>query len=237
MPDDHPSRDMISINLSKANDQPDYTVRAIDFYTPSINHRSHPRGDTRISHVFTDELASYILQRLERIGPAPTIEGYPEDVVQLDGATLGRTRIMANLREGGGLHVILRFAHCIGDLAALFAFDAQLGRSPISDGEAAMLRAIEAVHLPVINMADECVSRVLQDEQRRAIEDRLTRVSQEIEELRFYFHLLARHIANKDAMPNLQYAQQPMAVGQPPRAAMHEAARPYTFGRGGSGGS
>lgn len=199
--DTHPSNDMVSITLSKRADQDDYTVRSVEFISPALNHRSQPKKDLLIEQVFNEDLAVYMRQRLEHVRRRHMVESYPDDIVELQTATLGRTRLLSNLRANGNGNVIIRFAHFVGDFEGVFAFDAPLGRSAIKDGEVAMLKAIEAVHLPVINMADECVSRVLQDDQRRVIEDRLNKVSAEIDELRFYFHLLARHIANTDARP------------------------------------
>ncbi len=199
--DTHPSNDMVSITLSKRADQYDYTVRSVEFISPFLNHRSQPKKDLLIEQVFNEDLAVYMRQRLEHVGRRHMVESYPDDIVELQTATLGRTRLLSNLRANGNGNVIIRFAHFVGDFEGVFIFDAPLGRSAIKDGEAAMLKAIEAVHLPVINMADECVSRVLRDDQRRVIEERLSKVSSEIDELRFYFHLLARHIANTDSHP------------------------------------
>ncbi|MEO0989528.1 MAG: hypothetical protein AAFX00_01115 [Pseudomonadota bacterium] len=131
------------------------------------------------------------------------VSSYPDYRLTLPGLALTKARVLVTRAGGGDRYIMIRYAVCYGNVAALFSAKAEPWKMGHDQAQLLAAETLERVFMPLMNFADH----VTLDIQRiRAggednLADGLDMARQRIDELELYYNMLVEFVAQNREEP------------------------------------
>ncbi|MEM9432467.1 MAG: hypothetical protein AAGA12_00990 [Pseudomonadota bacterium] len=188
-------------------------VTSVELILSEMRNRYSFKAGQEIEDVFSIELAAKIQSALTSIGRDDRMVSLPEFEVTSKGLIVSGLRILITRLEDGAEAIMLRFRHYVGAIKSAFKFDPNMTIDSASMREKIAVEVLRDIVTPLFDVVafSQLAPSDDIDLHRRAIEERLGRISSRQEEINFYIGLLQRYVAGcrTDALERETIINQP----------------------------
>lgn len=172
-------------------------VSHVELTHADIRNRYSFKQGRDIADVFSDRLATALVQALRNVPSGKQLVSMPDFKITLPGLVMGGLRILCKKAEDGADMIMVRVREYVGSIKSAFRFDPSLTVDSASMRERVaveVLRDIVNPILDILSISRDASPEVI-DNNSVAIRRQLERMSLRQDEINFYIGLLKRYIS------------------------------------------